>query len=100
MISEDYVRPETAKMLSAVGFDGECIGGDLPTLQTAAKWLRYERGVSIEPISTKTAGVERCYRVFVNSNTTEENADFPTYEAALEFGIVKALKQLKRGGSQ
>ncbi len=99
MTREDFVRPETAEMLSEVGFDGECAVGTLPTLQTAAKWLRYERDVSVEAISTKSKGVERCYRVFVNSNVTEQNADFDTYEAALEYGIVKALKTLKKGDS-
>lgn len=96
MIKEDFVKETTAKMLKSAGFEGECIKQNRPTLQTAAKWLRYERGISVEPISTRANGVPRCYRVFVNSNTTIENADFDTYEEALEFGIVKALKELKK----
>ena len=95
MMKEDFVKETTAKMLQSVGFDGECFG-DLPTLQMAAKWLRYERGISIEPISASTRGAARKYRVFVNSTTTIEDADFDTYEDALEFGIVRALKQLKK----
>lgn len=100
MIREDFVKPTTAKMLKSVGFDGECIGENPPTLQTAAKWLRYEHDISVEPIGTRTKGIDRGYRVFVNSNTTIENADFDTYEEALEFGIVKALKELKKRGSR
>lgn len=98
MIREDFVTPQTAKLLKSIGFNGEQLGNNPPTLQIAAKWLRYIRGISVEPISTKTCGIHRCYRVFVNSNTTIEHADFKTYEDALSFGINYALYLLKEGG--
>lgn len=98
MIREDFVKPQTAKLLKSLGFDGEQIGNNPPTLQIVAKWLRHTHGISVEPISTKTCGIHRCYRVFVNSDTTIEHADFKTYEEAFGFGINYALNLLREGG--
>ncbi len=79
----DFVSTATAALLNAVGYVSETT----PTLYDAAKWLRYEQDVSVEPISTKTKGTDRTYRVFVNSKITVNDGDFESYEDALEYGI-------------
>lgn len=78
----------TENLLRGSGYNGEM------TLAEAAKWLRYEKGISVEPVSTTTKGKERTYRVYVNSNITIEDSDSDTYEQALEYGIIKGVEML------
>lgn len=87
----DYIKDGTRELLARVGYDATAT----TTLYDAAKWLRYEQDISVEPISIRKKGTDRGYRVFINSSVTE-TGDFPSYEDALEFGIITACRQLRK----
>jgi hypothetical protein len=104
MITEDYVSFETAKLLKEKGFDfedyeryGVYVNGkfhrlpedrglflnpiidivyNVPTLQTAMKWLREVHNIIIEPESVWN-GKKWEYLLFI---VTPQNADSPYYE--------------------
>ena len=88
---DNFVSNSTAAMLAQVGF----VSDTTPTQTAAAKWLRYEQDISVEPVSTRTRGRDRTYRVFVNSNVTLDGGDFDSYEDALEYGIMTACRMLQ-----
>lgn len=81
-----------------------------PTLELAAKWLRNEKNILIEP-RTKAFSVEgffKCYVINCNKDSNKkveyeiywtdfggDNVCFPTWESALSAGINKAIEILK-----
>lgn len=81
-----------------------------PTLELAAKWLREEKNILIEPRtkSFSTNGFFKCFVLNCSKDCTKcaeyqiywtdfggDNVCFPNWETALSAGIDKAIKILK-----
>ena len=127
MITEDYVSFETAKLLKENGFDevtskwylkykGECIlvsrgtaehpdsSIDVPTLQMAMKWLRYEKHYYIQVMLDGWAcGDHLGYYVVIQKTDSDfemmlqdavDEVFYQTYEEACEAAIKYCLENL------
>lgn len=82
-----------------------------PTLELAAKWLREEKSILIEPRTKafSTNGFFKCFVLNCSKDCTKcaeyqiywtdfggDNVCFPNWETALSAGIDKAIKLLKK----
>ena len=128
MITEDYVSFEAAKLLKEKGFNEQCYayynifydndGKDLklwrkyphraqpntdylnvPTLQTAMKWLREEKKLYVnvwaDPKDVENNDFRTIFRVHIYDGHSNYGAsEFFTYEEACEAGIKYCLENL------
>lgn len=122
MIEEDYVSFETAKLLKEKGFDWACIGYyvddepddvkysflcetnsdwearccSAPTLQTAMRWLREEKGIAVVPILSSVLDNEKfLWDIEIAVAKTNESYHqgwiYESYERACEAAIKYCL---------
>lgn len=118
MIEESYVSFDTAKMLKEVEFEAECgfiVDDDgrklyRPTQALAARWLRevYGLHVMINPYYDCSVDADgeivdkRMYWGYMilyatTGNLAEDNDErFDNYEQALEAGLRKVIKLIKK----
>lgn len=124
LTKDDYVSPETAKMLKDKGFNEVCefcifkdgigickrtnwwpigfITYPYPTLYEAQKWLRERHGIAVNVYNRiSTYGVSWSYefnKIQTCKYVTDRNstsATYKTYEQALDAGIREALELIK-----
>lgn len=116
MITEQYVTFETARLLKEAGFEAGCSfiiyddGRNLyrPTQQFAARWLREVQGLHVYALQTNLPLTEpqttKWEWGYVINKTDNPNLEichgycdgFQSYEKALEVGLQKALKLIKK----
>ena len=70
------------------------------TQSLLAKWLREEHNIQVYVCSQTVngLGIYRDYVAYVNGSQVNDSRDeeYQTYEEAMEFGLYKALKKLKK----
>ena len=125
MIEESYVSLETARLLKEAGFDVPCdnyydkdgfFRGDFkaymcPTQALAARWLRETHGIHVsseiivcpmdECVCWKEVGKRISWGYYIipverDEPIIENDEEYKTYEEALEAGLKRGLKLIKK----